>query len=170
MSSGESARLGLEFEAAELLRGITTPAVYARDSFGMLGLFAILSVFEKPFFHAAAAILVGVFGSIGVSSSSLFLDCGCEPKGVDVVEVMAKGSEFRKEWEADWRVFFVFVTREVRFEARREDLRSGGFELEGVVRGRFVVEAAKGCVVVAFALDGERGEVMLEIDMRRMAG
>jgi hypothetical protein len=54
----------------------------------MLGLRALFSVFENPFFHAAAAVLVGVFGSMGVdvSSSSLFLGLGCGLRAVEVVE------------------------------------------------------------------------------------
>jgi len=61
---------------------------------------------------------------------------------VEVVEDgVANGSEYRKECEAFWKEFFVFVTREVRFEARREDLR-GGKGLFVVERERLVVEAA----------------------------
>ncbi len=87
-SLGGRARLSFELEALWLLRGVTTPAVYASDSFGMLGLRALFSVFENPFFHAAAAVLVGVFGSMGVdvSSSSLFLGLGCGLRAVEVVE------------------------------------------------------------------------------------
>ncbi len=137
------ARLSLELEALVFALGVTTPAVYARDSFGILGLRALLSVFENPFFQAAAAMFVGVLDSIGVSSSSLFLKYGCGLNWVEAVEEVAKGSEFKKEWEADCRLFFVFVTREVRFDARREDLRGVRLgEEELVVRDRFVVEAA----------------------------
>jgi len=54
-----------------------------------------------------------------------------------VKEGVANGSESRKEW----RPFFVVVTREERFEARREDLR-GGKGLLVVFRQRLVVDAA----------------------------
>jgi hypothetical protein len=57
---------------------------------------------------------------------------------VDIVEEgVANGSESRKEW----RPFFVVVTREERFDARREDLRSGKGLLV-VLRDRLVVDAA----------------------------
>jgi hypothetical protein len=134
-SSAGRARLIFELETLELGRGVTTPAVYARDNFGILGLLALLIVFENPFFNAAAATLAGVFG---ISSSSRFLWYGCAFNGSEVEEKLAKGSEFRKEWEADWKLFLVFVTREVRFDARREALRGG--KVEG--RVRLVVEAA----------------------------
>ena len=57
---------------------------------------------------------------------------------------VAKGSEFRNRWalwEADWKEFFVFVTREVRFDARREDFR-GGKAVLVEDKERFVVDAA----------------------------
>ena len=70
----------------------------------MLGFRAMFNVFEKFFFHAAAAALVGV---LGVSSFSDSLDsCG-----------EAKGSE-----ERNWKFDFVVVTR----EARRLVFRGGG--------------------------------------------
>jgi len=102
----------------------------------------LLIVFEKPFFQAEAAILVGVLGVIGVSIS--FSSLGLELEfeyGMYEVEVVeegvAKGSESRKEW----RPFFVVVTSDEKFDARREDLR-GGKGLFVVVRERLVVEAA----------------------------
>lgn len=56
---------------------------------------------------------------------------------------VANGSEFRNECEADWRLAFVFVTSEVRFECRREDLRGGrGVFVVVEARERFVVDAA----------------------------
>lgn len=63
---------------------------------------------------------------------------------VEVVEVgVENGSVFRKEWEAAWREALVEVTREVRFDARREDFRGGRaveLELEVEERFRFVVD------------------------------
>ncbi len=63
----------------------------------------------------------------------------------------------------------MLVTREVRFDAKREDLRGGKLETV-VVSERSVVEAANGCVMAAVLDVGECEEMMLEIDMRRMAG
>jgi len=68
-STGGTAKFIFEDEALELLRGVTTPAVEPRVSFGMLGFRALLIVFEKPFLRAAAATLVGVLGVSGVSIS-----------------------------------------------------------------------------------------------------
>jgi hypothetical protein len=78
-------------EASEFSRGRTTPAVYAREIFGMLG---FLALSRKPFFHAA--IDVGVLGVCSSDFSSLllyvFLEGGMYE--VDVLEVgVAKGSE-----------------------------------------------------------------------------
>jgi hypothetical protein len=68
---------------------------------------------------------------------------------VDVLEVgVAKGSEYRNVWalwDADWKELFVFVTRELRFDARREDFRGGGNAVLALLkdmRERSVVEAA----------------------------
>jgi hypothetical protein len=63
----------------------TTPAVYARLNFGILGL-RLLRLRDRDFFHAAAAIDVGVLGVMGLSCSSfsclcLSLGFGVEPKG-----------------------------------------------------------------------------------------
>lgn len=68
------------------------------------------------------------------------VDVEVELVGVEV----ANGSEFKNECPADCKLAFVLVTREVRFECKRDDLRGGKavvfvFVLE---RERFVVEAA----------------------------
>jgi hypothetical protein len=139
-------RFDFEDEASEFSRGRTTPAVYAREIFGMLGFLALL---RKPFFHAATD--VGVLGLCSSALSSLlsyvFLEGGIYE--VDVLEVgVAKGSEYRNVWalwEAEWKELFVFVTRELKFDARREDFRGGGkavLVLLEDMRERSVVEAA----------------------------
>ena len=58
--------------------------MYANESLGMLGFRAFDIVRERDFFHAAAAILVGVFGVMGVSCSSSLFESGVEAKGSDV--------------------------------------------------------------------------------------
>lgn len=135
-------RLSFDAEASEFSRGRTTPAVYASEIFGILGLRALL--------RKLAPHRVGVLGVCSSLSSPtllllVFFDDGMYD--VDMVEVgVAKGSEFRKVcalWEAEWKEFFVFVTSEVRFDARREDFRGVKevLVLEDM-RDRFVVDAA----------------------------
>ena len=141
-SVGGIERSSFDAEASEFSRGLTTPAVYASEIFGMLGLRALL--------RKLAPHRVGVLGVCSSLSSPLlllllFFDGGMYD--VDMVEVgVANGSELRKVcalWEADWKEFLVFVTSEVRFDARRDDFRGGnGVLVLEVMRERFVVDAA----------------------------
>lgn len=96
-------------------------------------------------FQAWAAMLVGVFGVVGVSVGS------------EAAEA-EKGSDVRKECvgvPADcdvWMLFLTLVTRVVRV-ARRED-RRGGWETDSLV--------------LEDVLEDEVVDVMLEIDIRRI--
>lgn len=101
-------------------RGGTTPSVYANDSFGIEGFRAFDNVRLKPVFHAAAAILIGVFGvgGVGLLSNSAEMT-------ISFASFAGKGSEFRK-------ACFVDVTREDRLEAIFEDFRGGNVVREGV--------------------------------------
>jgi len=87
--------------------------VYARDNFGIEDFRAFDNVRDMPCFHAAAAMLIGVFGVGGVRLLS------CSPgKTISLASAAGKGSELRK-------ACFVDVTREDMLEANREDFRGG---------------------------------------------
>jgi hypothetical protein len=117
--------------------------VYASESFGILGFRALL---RKLRFHAE----VGVLGVCSSFSSTIllltFFDGGIYDVDIDVTEVgVAKGSELRNVCalcEADWKEFFVFVTRDVRFDARREDFLGGKVLVVEDMSARSVVDAA----------------------------
>jgi len=108
-------------------RGVTTPAVYAREILGMLGFLALARDFENPFFQFATAALlpVGVLGNDASSGDVVLWD-----------EIsFAKGSDWRKAWEAvaaAWIEERVLRTREEIFVAKRLDLRGGRVEEEAV--------------------------------------
>jgi len=91
--------------------------VYAKDSFGIEGFRALDNVRVMPVFHAAAAILIGVFG-VGLPSRSAGTI-------ISFASLAGKGSEFRK-------ACFVDVTREEKLEAILEDFRGGKVLSEGV--------------------------------------
>ena len=151
-SVGGMARLSFEAEASEFSRGLTTPGVYASEIFGMLGMLGMLDFRALLKKFLAANREVGVLGGCSSFSGTLFVRLVFFEGGIYDVDCVgvgeAKGSELRNVcalWEADWKEFFVLVTREVRFDARREDFLGGKRPLSGeldVMRERFVVDAA----------------------------
>ena len=113
---------GVRFELVEG-RGVTTPAVYARLSLGMLGLRAFWMVLVRPFFQEEEELVGEVVTASRVSSVLVSRRSSISWMGVEV-DVEGCLSELRKEWEAAWKVFLR--------EFRREEIRGG--------RERFVME------------------------------
>lgn len=111
----------------------------------MEGFRALFSPRVRPFLKAAAAMLVGVFGVVGVSDSALFASCG-----------EANGSVCRKACEAaECSDCLVLTTSEARL-AIREDFRGGSW-----------VTGCSGAMLLD-VVDVCDSEAMEEIDIRRM--